>query len=222
MLGIVGSVGAAVGNILHPDVPDGDAAAADLIAGSAIWVPAHLLIAVTVSLMAFGLLAVTCSIGRPRASAWAVFGLVSAMTGVTIGVALMAADGITAKYASVAFIDSQGAASEAALQIAAFAERVSFGLVAMFNIFFGGLTYLFYGIAVALSRRFPAWLGVVIAVIGAGSVVIGCVQAIAGESSPTIELLTVITPSLFTLWTLTMCILLLRRPGRRGAFPLIE
>lgn len=219
VLGIIGSVGAAVGNILHPAVPDDSEEAARLIAQSAIWVPAHLLIAVSVFMMAFGLLAVTYAAGRSRGYIWGVFGFVAAVAGVVIGIALMATDGITAKYASVAWLRSPGPEQAAALQVASFAEMISFGLVVMFNIFFGGLTFLCYGVAVALSSRFSTWLGGVIAVVGTGSIVIGVVQAASGTSSPTIELLTVITPSLFTLWTIIICVLMLRRTDPAAVSP---
>jgi hypothetical protein len=42
MAGITGSVAGAMGNILHPAVPDAEAGAAQTIADSAIWVPVHL------------------------------------------------------------------------------------------------------------------------------------------------------------------------------------
>lgn len=210
-LGIVGSVGAAVGNILHPGVPTDTAAAARVIAHSAIWVPAHLVIAVTVFMMLFGLLALTVSLRHDRAHPWGVLGLLAGLVGVAIGFTLMAADGVTAKYAAVAWTNSVGAEEVPALSVASFAEMISFGLVVMFNIVFGGLTYLFYGIAVVLSDQFPTWAGWLIAVIGVASIGIGTIQALTGTSSPTIELLTIITPTLFTMWTVLMCVLVLRQ-----------
>jgi hypothetical protein len=213
--GIVGSVAGAIGNIVHPSVPDAAVEAAQTIADSAIWVPVHVSIAIALFLMLMGLVAVYEMLNDGPSGAWARYGYVAAIVGLTVGVILMASDGITAKYASEAWVQAPEPEKVAALRVADMAEKVSFALVAMFNIFFAGFPYLFYGLAVARSRGFPQWLGWIAAVAGAGSIAVGVAQAMSGSSSPTIELLTIVLPTVITLWTAIMGVLILRALNRK-------
>jgi hypothetical protein len=160
--------------------------------------------------MLMGLAAISEVLKGSRSGAWARCGYLAAIVGLTIGITLMASDGMTAKYASEAWAQSSEPEKVAALAVAAMAEKISFGLVAMFNIFFAGFTYLFYGLAVASSVRFPHWLGWIAASTGVGAVVIGVVQAMSGTSSPTVEVLTIIFPTVITLWTAVLSIMILR------------
>jgi hypothetical protein len=209
--GVIGSLLGAIANILHPDVPDEADAGAQVIADSRIWVPVHLTVAIAILLMTIGLAAIRSSIEPGWPAAWAVYGLLAAVVGVTVGIVLMAADGVTAKYASLDWTQTHDAA---ALQVAHFAERVSFGLVAMFNLTFAGATFLLYRLATVASARFPTWLGWVAVLAGVGSIGVAAVQAETGESSPTVEVLTIVFPTVITLWTALMCVLAMRAPVR--------
>ena len=112
----------AVGNILHPTGPDAQAEAAQTIANIWLWVPVHVSIAISIFLIdgARSSLRVLKG-GRPEA--WARYGYFAAIVGLTIGITQMASDGITAKYASVAWAHSSELEKLAALQVAAMAER---------------------------------------------------------------------------------------------------
>ena len=67
------------------------------------------------------------------------------------------------------------------------------------------------GLAVAWSRRYPRWLGWVVAAAGVGSVAAGLVQAVAGEPTALSRVLTIIFPTVITLWLVEMNVLVLRR-----------
>ena len=73
------------------------------------------------------------------------------------------------------------------------------------------MAFVLYGLAVALSDRYPRWLGWVVVVAGVGSVAAGLVQAAAGESTALTRVLTIIFPTVITLWLIEMGVLVLRR-----------
>jgi hypothetical protein len=63
----------------------------------------------------------------------------------------------------------------------------------------------------ASSRVYPRWLGWIAVVAGIGSMAAGLIQAYTGESSPTSKILTIIFPSIITLWLIGMGFLLARK-----------
>ncbi|MFL5883219.1 MAG: hypothetical protein ACJ74K_09015 [Actinomycetes bacterium] len=67
------------------------------------------------------------------------------------------------------------------------------------------------GLAVAWSRTYPRWLGWIVVVAGAGSVVAGLIQAAAGEPTTVTRVLTIIFPTVITLWLVEMNLLVLRK-----------
>jgi uncharacterized membrane protein len=73
------------------------------------------------------------------------------------------------------------------------------------------VTFILYGLAVAWSRVYPRWLGWVVVVAGLGSVVAGLVQAYAGESTTVTRVLTIVFPTVITLWLVQICVLLFRQ-----------
>jgi hypothetical protein len=66
-------------------------------------------------------------------------------------------------------------------------------------------------LAVAWSRRYPRWLGWVVVVAGIGSVAAGLLQAVVGEPTVLSRILTIIFPTVITLWLVDMNVLVLRR-----------
>src|ERR671914_2357477 len=97
--GIVGSLVAMVGNLLHPATPSGDPeGVAQTIAQSERWVLVHLVIVVGLILMLGALVALSRSIEGGVAGALAQLGFVAAVAGVTVGVILVIVDGVAAKH----------------------------------------------------------------------------------------------------------------------------
>ena len=216
--GIVGSLLAMVGNLLHPATPIGDPeGVARTIAQSESWVPVHLVIVVGLILMLGALVALSRSIegGVPGALAW--LGSIAAVAGVTVGVILVIVDGVAAKHLADAWEAAPPDEAAAALRVVVAEEAINFALASLFNILFAGVTFILLGLAVASSGEYPGLLGWVVVIAGVGSVPVGLVQAYTGESIGFTRIATIIFPTVITLWVVVMSVLLWRKAGRRTA-----
>jgi hypothetical protein len=210
--GIVGALLGLVGNLVHPATPTGDPeGVARTIAASRLWVPDHLVIVLALILMLGGLVAIAHSIQGGLPGALARLGSVAAVAGSTVGLILVTLDGLAAKQIAEAWATAPPAEQAAALRLVLAEETINFALATLFNILFAGVTFILYGLAVAWSRLYPRWLGWVVVVAGVGSVAAGLVQASAGESTTVTRILTIIFPTVITLWLVQMGMLLLRR-----------
>jgi hypothetical protein len=222
--GIVGALIGMVGNLLHPVVPSGDPeGVAKVIAESNAWIPVHLAIDLGIMLMLGGLVAISHSIRGGLPGALARFGRIAAVAGITVGLILVTVDGLAAKHLADAWAVAPPEEEAAALRVVLAEETINFALAALFNILFAGVTFVLYGLAVAWSRVYPRWLGWVVVVAGVGSVAVGLVQAYGGESAGLTRILTIIFPTIITLWLAVMAWLLLQRvtslePAVAGAF----
>jgi hypothetical protein len=210
--GIVGALLGMVGNLIHPATPTDDPeGVARTIADSELWVADHLAIVLGLILMLGGLVAIAHSIQGGLPGALARLGSVAAVAGITVGLILVTLDGLAAKQIAEAWTTAPPEEQAAALRLVQAEETINFALAALFNILFAGVTFILYGLAVAWSRVYPRWLGWVVVVAGLGSVVAGLVQAYAGESTTVTRVLTIIFPTVITLWLVLMSTLLLRR-----------
>src|SRR5918997_1552924 len=182
--GIVGSLLAMVGNLLHPAPPLGDPeGVAQTIAQSERWVPVHLVIVVGLILMLGALVAISRSIEG----------------------------GVAAKYLADAWEAAPPEEAAAALRVVLAEEAINFAVASLFNILFAGVTFILLGLAVAWSGEYPRWLGWVVVVAGVGSVPVGLVQAYTGESIGFTRIATIIFPTIITLWVVGMSVLLWRK-----------
>jgi hypothetical protein len=210
--GIAGALLGMVGNLIHPATPIGDPeGVAATIAGSRIWVPGHLAIVVGLVLMLGGLLALAQSIQGGLPGALARLGAAAAVAGITVGLILVTLDGIAAKQLAEAWATAPSGERAAALRLLLASETLNLALAALFNILFAGVTFILYGLAVAWSRQYPRWLGWVAVVAGIGSVAAGLLQAAVGEPTTLSRVLTIIFPTVITLWLVDMNVLVLRR-----------
>ena len=73
------------------------------------------------------------------------------------------------------------------------------------------MTFILFGLAVALSDVFPRWLGWAVFLAGLASIGAGLIQAFVGEPTDASRILTIIGPTVITLWLLVIGILLLRK-----------
>jgi hypothetical protein len=210
--GIVGALLGMVGNLIHPATPTDDPeGVARTIADSELWVADHLAIVLGLILMLGGLVAIAHSIQGGLPGALARLGSVAAVAGITVGLILVTLDGLAAKQIAEAWTTAPPEEQAAALRLVMAEETINFALAALFNILFAGVTFILYGLAVAWSRVYPRWLGWVVVVAGLGSVVAGLVQAYAGESTTVTRVLTIIFPTVITLWLVQICVLLFRQ-----------
>jgi hypothetical protein len=210
--GIVGALLGMVGNLIHPATPTDDPeGVARTIADSELWVADHLAIVLGLILMLGGLVAIAHSIQGGLPGALARLGSVAAVAGITVGLILVTLDGLAAKQIAEAWTTAPPEEQAAALRLVQAEETINFALAALFNILFAGVTFILYGLAVAWSRVYPRWLGWVVVVAGLGSVVAGLVQAYAGESTTVTRVLTIVFPTVITLWLVQICVLLFRQ-----------
>ncbi len=213
---IIGSLLAGVGNLLHPVTPiQNPEGVALVIAESILWVPVHVVIVLGIIIMLGGLVALYHSIKGGLAGALARFGLFAALAGTTLGVILVTLDGIAAKQLAEEWARAPQR-SEGALRLVLAEQTLDFALASFFNILYAGITFILYGLAVALSRVYPRWLGWVAVVAGMGSIGAGLVQAYTLESTPLSKILTIIFPTIIVLWLLVMGILLARKATGLG------
>jgi FtsH-binding integral membrane protein len=215
--GIVGSLLAMVGNLLHPATPSGDPeGVAQTVAQSESWVLVHLVIVVGLILMLGGLVAISRSIEGGLPGALARLGSVAAVAGVTVGVILVIVDGVAAKHLADAWEAAPPDQAAVALGVVLAEEAINFALASLFNILFAGVTFILLGLAVAWSKEYPRWLGWVVVVAGVGSVPVGLVQAYTGESIGFTRIATIIFPTIITLWVVGMSVLILRKALSKG------
>jgi hypothetical protein len=214
--GIVGSLLAMVGNLLHPATPIGDPeGVARTIAQSERWVLVHLVIVVGLILMLGALVALSRSIEGGLPGALSQLGYVAAVAGVTVGVVVVIVDGVAAKYLADAWEVAPPDQAAAALRVVLAEEAINFAVAALFNILFAGVTFILLGLAVAWSGEYPRWLGWVAVVAGIGSVPVGLVQAYTGESNEFTRIATIIFPTIITLWVVVMSVLLWQKTTSR-------
>jgi Domain of unknown function (DUF4386) len=209
---IVGALLGMVGNLIHPVTPiDDPEGVAQVIADSGSWVPIHLTIVVGIVLMLGGLVAIRHSLRDGVADALARFGLVAAIAGATIGLVLVILDGVAARQLAQEWAEASSQERAVALGLVHANETINFALASLFNLVFAAVTFILFGLAVALGDVYPRGLGWVAFFAGVLSLAAGLIQAAVGEPTEASRVLTIIGPSVITLWLLIMGILLLRR-----------
>ena len=215
---IVGSLIGMVGNLIHPDTPIGDpAGVARAIFQSETWLPIHLAIVLGILLMFGGLVALAYSVRGDLAVALARLGLAAAIAGVAVGLVLVILDGVAARQLAEDWAAAPVAEQSGALRIMAANETMNFALASLFNILFAGVAFILLGLAVAASDGYPRWLGLLVVLGGLESIGAGLIQADAGGPLAASRVLTIIGPTVITLWLFVMGILLVRRGWRLGA-----
>jgi ABC-type multidrug transport system fused ATPase/permease subunit len=214
VVAVVGALLGLVGNLIHPVTPIDDIeGVARVIGDSEIWVPVHLVIVLGIVLMLGGLVAIGRSIRGALAGALARFGYAAAVLGAAIGLILVILDGVAARQLAQEWASASTESRDIALGLVHANETINFALASLFNFVFAAVTFILFGLAVALSGLYPRWLGLVAAGAGALSLVAGTIQASVGEPTDASRVLTIIGPTIITLWLLVMGVLVLRKAG---------
>jgi hypothetical protein len=212
--GIAGALLGMVGNLAHPTTPAASQDATGLartIGDSGGWVPDHLVILLGLIGMLGGLVAIARSIRDGLPGALAQLGSIAAVAGATVGLVLLSIDGVAANHLAQAAATAPPIEQVAALHALLAEEAINFALGTLFYILFAGVTFVLLGLAVAWSRVYPRWLGWIVVVAGAGSLVVGLVQAQVGETNAVTRIPSIIFPTVITLWLAWMGVLLLRK-----------
>ena len=205
-------IGAPLGvvvNALHPPLPPGAEDALRLVALTPGWPLIHLGLIAALLLLAGSLLAIYRSMDE--GGAIAEFGLIAAIVGITIMVADIAIDGYATQPLARAWLDAVTGDTEVAFRVASAVLSAQGALFFIsFTIVFG-VTFVLYGAAVTRSGIYPAWMGAVAVLAGAGSAFLGVGFFL--HTGWAIPILIHILALILTVWVLTMGVLLWRRAG---------
>ena len=207
---IGGAVLAVIANILHPRGADIDDTRAHLqeIADSGIFLGAHIGLLVAFLLVVGGLAALYRSITAEWGAALARLGFANALVSAALIAVVVGIDGIALKEVANAWASSQ---DPALFQASFVLEQVAFGIFSMLIFVFFGVTFILYGLAVALSDVYPRWLGWAALVVGIAAALIGLVQAYNGPSDLLTNVLFPIASILLTVWVLVIGVLMWRK-----------
>lgn len=147
---MVGAVVGAIANLLHPRSDDLDTAqgVVDLVAKSDIWLLDHYLIAWSIALGGFGLIAFALSLVQEPARSWGKIAIAFTIGSVTVGYLFAAVDGF-------ALADAVEEGGEHALGVAYVGEALFTAL--MGSLF--GVAPILLGIALMTTTQYPKWLG---------------------------------------------------------------
>lgn len=212
---ITGSLGAAVGNLLHPVTPRHDpVGVVRVIAESDAWTLIHVVIVLGVILMFLGLVAIGDTIRGGVAEALARLGVYAAAVGTALGLATVILDGVGAKQLADQWAVAPESTKAVALRLVNMNETLNFALAGLFNLSFAGVPFILLGLAVALNGVYPRWLGWLAAFAGLGSLAAGLVQAFTGEPTVASLILTIIGPTIISLWVFIMGVLVARQAAR--------
>lgn len=167
-------VGAAVGSVANLMHPRGDEVASaqgivEMAAGSDIWILDHYLIAWSIALGGFGLIALAKSLAQEPARSWGSIAIAFTIGSVVVGYLLAAIDGTALKDAA----DNGGPEALAVAQVSA-------GLfTAMMGSLFG-VAPILIGIALLSTSQYPKWLGTLAVASGAVGVFTSSYQYLVG------------------------------------------
>ncbi len=212
---VLGSFLAGVGNLFHPVTPrDDPRGVADVIARSDAWTLIHLVLVLGLILMLAGLLGLRYSLENTgRVGALTHVGMYVATVGTTLGVATIILDGVAAKQLADQWAAAPEGSRAVALAAVSANETMNFALAGMFNACFAGVPFLLFGLAVTRAYGYPQWLGWVAFAAGIGSIGAGVIQALTGKPTMTSLVLTIIGPTVISVWLLVMGVLMWRRTG---------
>jgi hypothetical protein len=183
-------------------------------AQSNIWTTVHLGEYFGFLFLLGGLVALYYSVSaRPGSGAGlAPFGLAAAVTTAASFTVLQAVDGVTLRYAIDAWTSAPAAQKPAAFAAAEVARWTEIGMNSL-SYFLAGLTLFLFGLAIALGRVYPRWVGLIAVISGVAFMYNGAVEvAYEGFVSSIIKLVGLL---LLAVWAFVMAALMWRNGSRR-------
>lgn len=214
VLFVTGAVIGLVANAMHPHSAVSDRSdALRSIAESGSWVVIHLGIILAVMFVTGGLVGLVALLsdgaGRPLAR----LGLTAGVMGCAIVIVSTAVDGFAMKQLAAAWASSSDGQSGTALAVALGATDINFAIWTAGMLVFFGFTFICVGMAMVVSRTFPAYGWIAVA-SGAGSTFAALVQVVETGESPLAEAVFLGSSMLITFWSLSVGVLLWRYDER--------
>jgi len=211
----LGIVLIAISEIFHParEDPMDFPAVFEEYAQSNVWTTVHLGEYFGFLLLLGGLVALYYSVSaRPGAGAGlAPFGLAAVATAASFTV-LQAVDGVTLRYAVDAWASAPAPQKTAAFAAAEVARWTEIGMNSL-SFFLAGLTLFLFGLAIALGRVYPRWVGLMAAISGAAFMYDGAVVVAYEGFVPSI--VKKVGLLLLAVWAFVMAVLMWRNGSRR-------
>jgi hypothetical protein len=168
--------------LLHPTGAEDDHDAIFTeYADSDVWVATHLAEFVLV-LVAFAGLLGLCRALRPETPNLALLSAGAIVAASGAWTVLQGVDGVALKQAVDAWVDASGPDQTTRFADAETVRWIEWGLQSCFRLVLG-VAFLLLGAAIVVSRLLPTWLGVVLALAGLLSVVVGVSVGYAGLES---------------------------------------
>jgi hypothetical protein len=125
---------------------------------------------------------------------------------------LQAVDGVTLRYAIDAWISAPAAQKPAAFAAAEVARWTEIGMNSL-SYFLAGLTLFLFGLAIALGRVYPRWVGLIAVISGAAFMYNGAVEVAYEGFVPSI--IKLVGLLLLAVWAFVMAALMWRNGSRR-------
>jgi hypothetical protein len=163
-----------------------------------------------------GLVALYYSISSARpglGAGLAPFGFAAAVTAAAASfTVLQAVDGVTLRYAVHNWVSAPAPQKPAAFAAAEVARWTEIGMNAL-SYFLAGLTLFLFGLAIALGRVYPRWVGLIAVISGAALMYDGAVVvAYEGFVADIVKLVGLL---LLAMWAFIMAFLMWRNGSRR-------
>jgi hypothetical protein len=210
----IGVVLIAISEIFHParEDPMDFPAVFELYAQSNVWTTVHLGEYCGFLLLLGGLVALYYSVSARPGAGLAPFSFAAAVTTAASFTVLQAVDGITLRYAVDAWASAPAPQKAAAFAAAEVARWTEIGMNSL-SYFLAGLSLFLFGLAIALGRVYPRWVGLMAALSGAAFMYDGAVVVAYQGFVPSI--VKVAGLLLLAVWSFVMAAFMWRNGGRR-------
>jgi hypothetical protein len=206
---VAGGVLALVGNLLHPRYDGDDVDIYRRIADSDRYRIADLILLVAVLLTAAGFVAVSRSLDSEPAAGLAYYGRLAAVVGATIALAETGLEVYGLKQSAATFASASGPDQPGSFWATNAIDRINLGLFGTWTAVFLGVAPLLIGVAALRARRQPAWIGLLGAVGGLCSLVVGAINLMIEDQTRT-DIPFLIGSLLVTAWIICAGVQLLR------------
>jgi hypothetical protein len=154
-----------------------------------------------------------CVSARPGLGAGvAPFGFAAAVATAPSFTVLQAVDGVTLRYAVDNWVSAPASEKTAAFAAAEVARWTEIGMNG-FSFFLAGLTLLIFGLAIALGRVYPRWVGLIALISGAALMYDGAV--VVSYEGFVADIVKLVGLLLLAIWAFIMAFLMWRNGSRR-------
>ena len=205
----LGPIVAFIAGLFHGggDDPADLAATLPHYAANGRWEAVHIGQFLGFALMLGGLVSLFRSLEGGRGAAAARLGFATALVAIATYAANQAVDGVAIKFVAGEWLRAPAAEKGAALRVAGAVRHVEIGLSAFAELTLG-MALLLAGLAIAVDRAYPRWLGWAAVATGVGWATLGLLVAHDGFTQAG---LTMLVGALLALWMLALAVSLWRR-----------